>query len=118
MFAWTCKQRWSHCETDNRAVLGAGNCFRRFGQHRLGKAMKGMKTSTIGAIAALLLSAAALQAQTSQLSFSKGDVFVATGDGRVQWRSPTGVLIKVLDTGIENRVFTSTGMAFDPCDNL
>src|SRR3954468_13390791 len=31
--------------------------------------------------------------------FSIGDVFVAIGDGKVQWRSSAGALLRVLETG-------------------
>lgn len=42
--------------------------------------------------------------------FTKGDVFVAVGNGRVQWRRPDGTLVATLDT---TRGGFTTGMAFD-----
>jgi len=47
--------------------------------------------------------------------FQTGDVFVAVGNGQVQWRDSSGNLIHTLDTGLGG--FT-TGMAFDADGNL
>jgi hypothetical protein len=47
--------------------------------------------------------------QTST-TFGVGDVFVAIGGGKVQWRLPDGTLNAVLDTGLGGY---TTGMAFD-----
>ena len=59
-----------------------------------------------------------LPAQTHTV-FTKGDVFVATADSKVQWRLPDGTLNMVLDTGIAlTNVDVTTGMAFDACNNL
>jgi DNA-binding beta-propeller fold protein YncE len=49
----------------------------------------------------------ALQPSTS---FGIGDVFVAVGNGQVQWRLPDGTLNATLDTGLGGY---TTGMAFD-----
>lgn len=43
-------------------------------------------------------------------TFGTGDVFVAVGDGKVQWRLPDGTLNATLDTGLGG---LTTGMAFD-----
>lgn len=59
-----------------------------------------IQTTTVGATAATL----------SSTTFATGDVFVAVGDGKVQWRLPDGTLNATLDTGLGG--FT-TGMAFD-----
>jgi len=47
--------------------------------------------------------------------FQQGDVFVAVGNGQVQWRRATGTLVQTLNTGQGG--FT-TGMAFDASGNL
>lgn len=49
-------------------------------------------------------------AAQSSTAFGIGDVFVAVGNGLVQWRLPDGTLNATLDTGLGG--FT-TGMAFD-----
>lgn len=49
-------------------------------------------------------------AAQSSTAFGIGDVFVAIGNGLVQWRRPDGTLNATLDTGLGG--FT-TGMAFD-----
>jgi hypothetical protein len=54
-------------------------------------------------------------ATQSSTAFGIGDVFVAVGDGKVQWRLPDGTLNTTLDTGLGG--FT-TGMAFDKLNNL
>lgn len=48
-------------------------------------------------------------------TFSVGDVFVAVGNGQVQWRLPSGTLNSTLNTTLGG--FT-TGMAFDSAGNL
>jgi outer membrane protein assembly factor BamB len=52
---------------------------------------------------------------TSQSTFSKGDIFAAISDGKVNWYHPDGSLVKTLDTGQGN---PTTGMAFDASGNL
>ncbi len=47
--------------------------------------------------------------------FVTGDVFVAVGNGSVQWRKPNGTLVQTLNTGQGG--FT-TGMAFDTAFSL
>jgi len=49
-------------------------------------------------------------ATQSSTSFGIGDVFVAVGNGQVQWRLPDGTLNATLDTGLGGY---TTGMAFD-----
>ncbi len=48
-------------------------------------------------------------------SFKNGDVFVGVADGRIQWHSANGTLIKTLNT---NQGGYTTGMAFDKASNL
>jgi len=48
-------------------------------------------------------------------TFAIGDVFVAVGGGKVQWRKPDGTLQVTLDTGLGGH---TTGMAFDKAGNL
>jgi len=47
--------------------------------------------------------------------FTIGDVFVAVGSGRVQWRRPDGTLVATLDT---TRGGFTTGMSFDSSGRL
>ncbi|HQY51458.1 MAG TPA: T9SS type A sorting domain-containing protein [Ignavibacteria bacterium] len=47
--------------------------------------------------------------------FQTGDVFVAVGNGQVQWRQPNGTLVQTLNTGQGG--FT-TGMAIDSASKL
>jgi len=49
--------------------------------------------------------------------FVSGDVLVSIGNGLVEERSPSGALVRTLDTGKGNGVFT-TGLAFDAAKNL
>src|ERR1043166_1612001 len=50
-------------------------------------------------------------------TFSNGDVFVAVGQGQVQWRHGNGALVKTLAAPISGNIAT-TGMAFDSAGNL
>ena len=59
----------------------------------------------------LLLGLSDLIAQT----FQQGDVFVAVGDGQVQWRRANGTLVQTLNTGQGGY---TTGMAFDASGKL
>lgn len=54
-------------------------------------------------------------AAQSSSAFGIGDVFVAVGDGKVQWRLPDGTLNPTLDTGLGGH---TTGMAFDKVGRL
>ena len=49
-------------------------------------------------------------------TFIKGDIFVAVGNGKVQWRHADGSLNKILDTGTRSKA--TTGMALDAIGNL
>ena len=70
-------------------------------------------------LATLALGVAVLMASPAQpghaTTFQIGDVFVATGQGTVQWHEPDGTLHATLAT--QPSTFT-TGMAFDTSDNL
>jgi outer membrane protein OmpA-like peptidoglycan-associated protein len=48
-------------------------------------------------------------------SFGIGDVFIATGDGKVQWSHADGSLVRTLDTGKGGQ---TAGMAFDRLGRL
>jgi outer membrane protein OmpA-like peptidoglycan-associated protein/streptogramin lyase len=48
-------------------------------------------------------------------TFTTGDVFVAVGDGKVQWRHSDGVVVAILDAGGGGE---TAGMAFDSHHNL
>jgi Tol biopolymer transport system component/uncharacterized protein YegL len=50
-----------------------------------------------------------------QNSFSRGDVFAAIGDGKVNWYHSDGSFVSTLDTGLGGN---TTGMAFDKSGNL
>lgn len=54
----------------------------------------------------------------SHTTFARGDVFVAVGHGKVQWRHPDGSLNKMLATGTGGRETTTRGMAFDAAGDL
>ncbi len=51
------------------------------------------------------------QQPAAPAQFAKGDVFVAVGNGRVQWRLPDGTLRRTLETGANNEN-APTGMTF------
>lgn len=63
----------------------------------------------------LLPVVAAPAAHASGVPYSVGDVFAATGDGKIEHFSSTGVLLDTLDGGTGG---TDTGMAFDPAGDL
>jgi hypothetical protein len=54
---------------------------------------------------------------TTTKGFVSGDVFVSIGDGLVQERSPSGALVRTLDTGKGTGIFT-TGLALDAAGRL
>jgi hypothetical protein len=54
---------------------------------------------------------------TTSKGFVSGDVLVSVGDGLVQERSPSGALVRTLNTGKGNGIFT-TGLALDSAARL
>jgi hypothetical protein len=83
--------------------------------------MKGLvqglgRTAWLAALAAALLALTAGPSQGSHATtFQPGDVFVATGNGTVQWRHPDGTLHSTLAT---LQGGDTTGMGFDTSGNL
>lgn len=72
-----------------------------------------MKQFFVVWLAALLLGTilfARTNVQAQETTFSTGDVFAAIGEGKVNWYSPQGNLIKTLRTGADG---LNAGMAFD-----
>lgn len=55
-------------------------------------------------------------ASTAQAGWTKGDIFAAVGDGKVNVYTPTGTFIQTLDEGTGSQ-FT-TGLTFDHAGNL
>jgi hypothetical protein len=74
---------------------------------------------TQGLVALLLglVSVLATPLTASSQIFSNGDVFVAIGQGQIQWRHSNGALVKTLSVPIAGNINT-TGMAFDPSGDL
>ncbi|HMQ69587.1 MAG TPA: T9SS type A sorting domain-containing protein [Ignavibacteria bacterium] len=62
----------------------------------------------------ILLSIFAISLDVSA-QYQTGDVFVAVGNGQVQWRQPDGTLVQTLNTGQGGY---TTGMALDTGNNL
>jgi hypothetical protein len=59
-------------------------------------------------------------AAANHIAYSKGDVFAAVGNGKIDHYSATGTLLEVLDTGTgaTNPPANETGMCFDPTGKL
>ncbi len=76
-----------------------------------------------GLVALIAVLASVMAAQQGALAqvFSRGDVFVAVGNGSVQWRHGDGTFVNTLTVPFsalgKSNLFT-TGMAFDPSTNL
>src|SRR2546426_8020923 len=62
----------------------------------------------------IVLFASVARADTP-VAFRAGDILVSLSNGRVQWRSPDGTLIREFDTGNHGQ---AKGMAFDHAGNL
>jgi hypothetical protein len=79
---------------------------------------KTMKKNAIKLLVSLPMFAGLMVGLCSQahaVTFAKGDVFAAIGNGMVSEYTPTGTLVQTLNTGLGG---LTTGMAFDSSGNL
>lgn len=72
--------------------------------------------SALALITVTLVTAAVPASAVVPTTYTKGDLFVSRGDGHVEERTPSGTLVRTLNSGKTGT--TSAGSAFDSAGNL